>query len=256
MAIKQAILKKKIGDTVYDILVKTQANLVQVDSTHTLDSVLTDITTKLTTMIGEGQSAQNIATMISTYVTDNVLDATDSSTLAYAVAQNTSAIEDINDASTGILATAENYTDTAISTLSQQLAGGLHFKGIVDYADLLPDGTTGHERAEGDMYQVRYRGTSTSAGTDPLNAEYAFDGTNWVELGSIIDLSSYSTTSQMNTAIQNAITTYDTNTVQPALAEKARFLVSATEPADLTTSDIWAQLINETAQSEEPGGGE
>ena len=160
-----------------------------------------------------------------------------------------SSISAINDESTGILAQAKSYTDTKFAGV----AAAFQFKGTVDYVDELPDGTTGHERSIGDVYQVRYRGPSSEQGTDPLNAEYAFDGTNWVELGSIIDLSAYYTSAQVDSAISTAITTYDTNTVQPALATKARFLLSTTQPADLTEADIWAQDVTPAEEPEQGG---
>ena len=49
--------------------------------------------------------------------------------------------------------------------------------------------------AEGDVYIVKYSGTS---GSTSLNAEYAYNGKTWIELGTIIDLSSYSTKEELN----------------------------------------------------------
>lgn len=190
--IKNVILQKKIGNTVYEVHPKTDTTMVQVDTTTTLD-------TKLTSLDGS--------------------------------------ISAINDPSTGILAQANAYTDTQMATI----ASAFQFKGKVNYVDLLP----ASNNRDGDVYQVAYRGSSTDAGTDPLNAEYAWSSTDnaWIELGSIIDLSSYYTAAQVDSAISTAITTYDTNTVQPALATKAVIYLQATQPDTLTEADLWMQDV-------------
>ena len=36
-----------------------------------------------------------------------------------------------------------------------------------------------------------------------------------------------------------------TTEINATVATKARFIVSATEPLDLTESDVWAQVVNE-----------
>ena len=66
---------------------------------------------------------------------------------------------------------------------------------------------------------VNWKGTKASVGELPTSgnktgdlwhvadksAEYVWNGSTWEEVGSIVDLSGYSTTAQMNTAITNAV---------------------------------------------------
>lgn len=367
MATKDAILKKKIGNVIYDLMVKTTVAMVQYDSSTTLASYLTTLASTvsasastLADLTGDDTS-KNIAGMIAAAIAE-LEDGTDPTSFESRIAANASAIAAINDATTGILATAEAYTDSGLglagtgystakayadyvgSTVQQALAAAFKFKGAVDYVSDLPTSSSTPAPAEGDVYQVRYRGSS---GTSPLNAEYAYDGTNWVELGSVIDLSAYhtateelavtkqqianamgitvaqleagtTTASQISTAItaeKNASTSgtlaYDIaaintkigtvpssvgdvttatvvayvdakaaaaqaaaestassalsaaiqnerdDTVSGTLASRiasvesdvagvGRFLVQATQPADLTEKDLWAQLVNES----------
>lgn len=347
--VKNVILKKKISDTIYELRCKTIAAMVYVDDNTTLASQLTtmladisDTATKMSALL-DGAQASSIATQISTAIStavNAIEDDTDPTSIAGKLAAAQTAINAINDASTGILATAEAYTDTvaglsgtgystvkdyvdnAISTVTSDLAGAFHFKGSVNYVDLLPDPDDPNATVEeGDVYQVVYRGTSTDAGTDLLNAEYAFNGTAFVELGTIVDLSAYSTTAQMTSAISAAQTAAEATaaadatskanaaqaaaeataaadatskanaaqaaaeataaadatskanaaqaaaeqtaatalqsavtTINDSIATKARIILSTTQPADLTESDIWAQVIEDTPaqQEEEP----
>lgn len=95
--------------------------------------------------------------------------------------------------STQIATTA--FVKAACDDIQAALAGAFHFKGVVATVSDLPS-----TAVEGDVYQV----TTTPSGS---NAEYAFDGTNWVELGTVIDLSSYAT----QTFAQNAANTAEAN---------------------------------------------
>lgn len=216
MATKDVILKKKIGNVIYDLMVKTTAAMVQYDSSQTLSAYLTTLATTvansaatLADLTGDDTS-KNIAGMIAAAIAE-LEDATDPNSFESRIAANAAAISAINDATTGILATAEAYTDSGLGlagtgystakayadyvgqTVSQALAAAFKFKGAVDYVSELPTSSSDPAPAEGDVYQVRYRGSS---GTTPLNAEYAYDGTNWVELGSVIDLSAYHTATE------------------------------------------------------------
>ena len=80
---------------------------------------------------------------------------------------------------------AKNAAD--ISTLEGKMSGVFHFKGAA------PDGQLSNvtEKEQGDVYTVGEK-------------EYAWSGTEWVELGFTTDLSKYSTTEQMTTAISDA----------------------------------------------------
>ena len=277
--IKDAILRKKIGETIFDLMVKTTSAMVYVDDTTTLktklEAMLADIADskgKLATLLGD-DPAQSITAQIETAVNNAVAaleDADDPDSLAGKIAAINVAINTINDGETGILAQAKKYTDDKIglsgtaytdvksyvdavkAEINAATAGAFHFKGVVDYVKDLP---TENVQA-GDVYQVRYAGET---GENPLNAEYAYDGTQFTELGSVIDLSAYYTSEQtvaaINTAKQEAIaaaaadaTTKADNAKNEAIAvavQRARFFVQAEQPEDLTEYDIWAQVVNE-----------
>lgn len=79
--------------------------------------------------------------------------------------------------------------------ISGAVAGAFHFMGVVANEAAL---AAIQNPSQGDVYQV----TTTSSGS---NGEFAYDGTNWVELGTVLDLSAYYTSSQTDSAISNAI---------------------------------------------------
>jgi hypothetical protein len=81
--------------------------------------------------------------------------------------------------------------DLSAYAKKSDITNAVDFRGIVATASDLP--SEGMEN--GDVYHVTER-----------SAEYIYiDGKGWEELGSILDLSAYSTTEQMNSAIQQAI---------------------------------------------------
>ena len=70
----------------------------------------------------------------------------------------------------------ETYTKGEVNDLvSNAVSGVFHFRGAVDAFENLPA-----EKAEGDVYQVGEK-------------EYAWNGTEWVELGFLVDLTDYAT---------------------------------------------------------------
>lgn len=84
------------------------------------------------------------------------------------------------DNTTQIATTA--FVKTACDAVSQALAAAFKFKGIVANLTELEAIV---DPANGDVYQV------TNPGTGKSNAEYAYNGTSWVELGTEVDLSGY-----------------------------------------------------------------
>ena len=163
--VKNAILRKKIGNDIADLMVKTVASMVYLDASTTLAQ-------KITLYDGTAETTGSIAQKIATAIGD-IGNSTDVATFVNAIK----------------------------TELEGKISGAFHFKGTVDlYADLPSTNVAG-----GDVYQVRYADT---AKTKSLNAEYAWKVTDeqagtgeWVELGSIVDLSAYSTTNEMNAAI-------------------------------------------------------
>lgn len=79
----------------------------------------------------------------------------------------------------------ETYTKEDVNDLvSNAISGVFHFRGSVESFDQLPA-----EKAEGDVYQV-------------VDKEYAWNGTEWVELGFLVDLSSYATRTYVDEAVK------------------------------------------------------
>lgn len=79
----------------------------------------------------------------------------------------------------------ETYTKEDVNDLvSNAISGVFHFRGSVDSFDQLPA-----EKAEGDVYQV-------------VDKEYAWNGAEWVELGFLVDLSSYTTRTYVDDAVK------------------------------------------------------
>ena len=163
MSIRNAILKKKIENTVYDLMIKTTASMVF----ESADGSLT------------------LADYLANQEGGILFDAK-----AYADSKSSEILGSATDGSAAnTIYGAKAYAEAVASSVAADLAAAFKFKGTVNYVADLPDGTEGHERAAGDVYQVLYRGTE---GTDDLNAEYAYTTEKgWVELGSIIDLRAY-----------------------------------------------------------------
>lgn len=244
---KNTILKKKINDVVYELMIKTTSTMVYVDDTTTLanklQTMLDDINTskeQLSTLIGEDE-ATSITSQIESAVSeaiDALNNEEDSESLAGKIKALNTTISNMNDNDNGILSLAKKYTDdkiglsdTQYSTVKEYvdkvkdditttLGSAFHFKGVVDYISQLPT----DNNSNGDIYQVKYRGTE---GENPLNAEYVYNGTEWIELGSILDLSSYSTTEEVNALVST----------------KTSFIVSKEEPENLSENVLWAQII-------------
>ena len=196
MAIKTAVLMKKISGTVYDLYVKTSSAMVVHGSGSTVNAALNTLNGDATTA---GSVAKSIADALGTMTvgsdTYNTVAAYGAAVLAAAESYTSTQIGSLTY-STTTYNDARSMLNAMAADISATFAAAFVFKGIVDYVSDLP--TSSPTPDEGWVYQVRYRGSS---GTDPLNAEYVFDGTSWVELGSVIDLSAYSTTTQMNAAI-------------------------------------------------------
>ena len=169
------------------------------------------------------------------------------------------AIDAINNADTGILKTAKDYTDTEVTKakneLSGQISGAFHFKGVVD---TIEDLEAIENPAEGDVYQVTQPSARAIAQTAEL---YAFNGTEWVKLDSIVDLSAYATTEEVTSAIatakseaiaettalaNGAVATNAANisTLEGKVAAMPNVIVAASQPDNLKAGDIWAQIID------------
>ena len=215
-SVKNAILKKKIQNTVYDLMIKTTWAMVFADS----DEV--SLKSYLETLNGDASTAGSYKK----YIADTILnEAASSGTLGERVKNAETALAILNNIDptvagslAKVLADAQGYTDTQIgdttsidasyttvvaalngikSELEGKISGGFHFKGTKDYTSELPSTA----QSEGDVWQVRYQGTS---GTTRLDAEYAWNGTEWVEMGSFIDLAPYALSANVTADITAA----------------------------------------------------
>lgn len=170
MAKKNVKLVKIIADVLTDLMVLTGCDNVIYAEGVTLADKLAEILAK-TDILGTISTKNEIAYADLAAALKTLIDgkATKGTTLA---------AYGINDA----------YTKTQVDAL---IAGVWVFKGTKDYQNQLP--ATGNRN--GDVWQVKYAGTS---GTVALDAEFAWNGSVWVDLGSImsVDLSGYVPTSR------------------------------------------------------------
>ncbi len=268
-SVKNAILKKKIQNTVYDLMIKTTWAMVFADS----DEV--SLKSYLETLNGDASTAGSYKK----YIADTILNETAASgTLGERVKNAETALTILNNADptvagslAKVLADAQGYTDTKVgdttsidasyttvvaalngikTELEGKISGGFHFKGTKDYTSELP--STG--QSQGDVWQVRYQGTS---GTTRLDAEYAWNGTEWVEMGSFIDLAPYAlsanVTADITAAKENvlgltagtAITNERNDTVAGTLAARVKSVEGdvATLNGDSATAGSVAKSI-------------
>lgn len=173
----------------------------------TIDNTATDGTTPTTLATYTAiQAAIQTAQSAATTAYNNAVSYTDSAITALDLANTYAALAGATFTGTVEAPTpGDSSNDTTVATtafvvskvnaVQQALAGAFHFKGTVaTEADL----ANVQNPAEGDVYQV----TTTSSGT---SGEFAYDGTNWVELGTILDLSGYYTSAQTDSAISTAV---------------------------------------------------
>lgn len=94
---------------------------------------------------------------------------------------------------------ADYYTGTQVDNkIASAVASVFKYMGALsDYSDLPASDAAG--LAVGHVYHVGTKDSKT------VNAEYAWNGSAWEELGSIIDLSAYYTAAQVDSAISAAI---------------------------------------------------
>lgn len=232
---------------------------------------------KLAELVGEGGEG-SIAEQIQTAV-DGLKQAIEDQETPGAIGYRLKAVEDavaaINHESTGILVTAKSYTDQQIAA---HLGSAYRAAGSIDFASLPALGAT----EEGKVYNVsdafvttenfvEGAGKSMPAGTNVVCIDVGEDEYKWDVLSGMVDLSAYETAAitagkidaakqeAIQTAAQDATSKADgaktaaieaanqaltayKGEVTAALAGKGRFIVSDTEPADLTEYDLWAYV--------------
>jgi len=104
------------------------------------------------------------------------------------------------------------------------IAAALNFRGSKTVAEMeVLDGM-----ARGDVYFVVAGGAKVDNPHFQVNSEYAWDGSSWVELGGVIDLSGYVTVSSLNTILEDyaTVASLDNYVLQTALEETLRGYVT------------------------------
>lgn len=101
--------------------------------------------------------------------------------------------------------------DLSAYALKTDITAVMKFKGTKTSDELAA--ITGMEI--GDVYQIVSGGTGTAYN---VGSEYAYNGSTWVELGPVIDLSGYATTASLGTAAYAATTDFVSSTLAPAEA--------------------------------------
>lgn len=268
--IKKTILKKKIGNVLYDLMVKTTAELVYIDDTTTLDTklttMLTDISeakTQLATLIGE-DGAGSITQRIETAITDLKTELTneaDATSLAGKIKALNDQLTTLDTKVDTALESAKTYTDAEVKKVGDKvttLIGTDTGKSVRQIAadelvtQLIPENAKesldtiqeisawiqSHPDDAAAM-NVAINNLKSLLGTIPEDATE----TNVVDyLKALIEAEDNSVTE-----LTEAFNAYKTSN-DATVATKARFIVSETVPDDLTESDLFAQIITDDVE--------
>lgn len=235
-------LKKRIKDNETNIAALTTSIGTDDDSASVkgrvktlegeMDTAQADITALKNTVGDSGKGLVNKVATLESKVGSAAAEGTEASGLFKAVADNAAAIAKKVDKVDGKGLSTNDYTTTEKEKLAgiaegaqvnvieavkvngsaltvtekavnidlseyaktADLVSALEWKGTVATVSALPTGAS-----KGDIYHV----TANSG-------EYAWDGTEWQELGSIIDLSDYYTSEETDSAISSAVSTAKT----------------------------------------------
>lgn len=123
--------------------------------------------------------------------------------------------------------------DTAKTQLIEQFAGAFHFKGTVSE---ISDLANIENPVTGDVYQV-----------NELSSEFAYNGTDWVELGSFVDLSDYYIKDEVDQEITKATSGKVEQTVYNTFKEDYDNLKAAYQAVSGTfalSTDVNTELTN------------
>lgn len=286
-SVLNATLKKKINGYIYELMLKTTANATYMQNGKTLEETIKIVNEDIEAckksinelIIGGGQPGidldklnEEIEKTINNALSD-VTDTSNAESLASKIISLQDTVDELMRDKDIILEQANLYTDqkiglngTTYSNVKEYVdsvkdeinrdSSAFHFAGKVDYEDQLP-----LDAKNGDVYQVRFEGTSLEGGDIRKDSEYAFNGSEFVELGPFINLEKYSTTEEITDAINVAknemenytssqVTTVQSNTnkqiedVKKISANKSRFLLSEDQPDDMSDNDLWAAIID------------
>ena len=227
------------ADDVLDILKNLESAIVEAQSALTETVDVADFQAA----VADIEAVQGEVADIKEDVIDLQGDVSD---LQDEVADLKSDVADINEVISGLTADLENvYTKDEIDG---KIAGVWHFKGEVESIEELPGNAE-----NGDVYQVGEK-------------EYAWNGTEWVELGFNLDLSNYATKQDVEDAIDEVVENVnealsgissDINEISSAvndLEEKATTTAATlSEAEELASEDNLGQIIYITNQYGDTG---
>lgn len=162
--------------------------------------------------------------------------------------------------------TVKKYIDDIETKIKEDLSSAFHYKGTKDKLSELKAMTSGNQT--GDVYHVVYDDQDPNHLTEnegkgrKIDAEFAWDGSKWEELGSIVDLSNYTTlekAEQIGGAAQaysdqklNAYkleATEEINTAKNAAIQAANEAASSALSAAVEAVNANIQAANEAASS-------
>lgn len=189
---------------------------------------------ELTNAISDFVTTSGLAEAVSDFVTSAQLTEAIAGFLTSSDIANLATKDEIAD-----FITAEAIADlvsnddleTALADIRSSVSSAFHFRGKRASQAELPN-----DPNEGDVYQIG-------------NEEFAWNGSEWVALGDLIDLSGYKTgdevTEEINAAIDEALASYDTSDIVTAKAQDAVDAAKndiKAEAADAAMDDLYAAL--------------
>lgn len=231
--IQGVILTKRVNQALQELYAKTHESLVVVgsgtltDKLAAIDAAAKTVSDTLKVLLPEnGTASASISSMIETAIADIKKAVTDEDTpttiaarlkaLETTVSQLSTSVATqistaISTSETGIYnslgwtkeqlgtTSVKAYIDGKEETIMGKISGVLHYKGTKTKKSEL---TAIQNPETGDVWFVST--DDTGDGDVTINAEFAWDGSKWEELGRTIDLSTYATKSYAESLANNA----------------------------------------------------
>lgn len=220
--VKKAILKKKVGDVVYDLLVKTSADLVEVSE----DTTLTQKLEELNTLIQGKATASDITTAIDNLINSAPETYNTLGEIATWIQEHQSEFEGLQAIAGKPMQGTDGETEgkAGIVPAPQTTDKDKFLKG---------DGTWGTPT------NTTYEKASTD--NDGLMSKEDFS-----KLQGLENFDSAELEGKITTATETANTAKATaEEAKTAVDEKARVILDKTEPVDLAESDLFLQDLTE-----------
>lgn len=204
---KQVLLKKKIEGVIYDLYVKTSAALVQYDENTTVAAKVAAVEAVA------NKAKDDLATLMGSEGSKSIASMIDEKVDALKTALTneadaTSLAGKIKANATAVAAAQKAVSDEATRAKAAEKTLTDNLGALTTKVGSIPTSGTGANSASVVAYAAALAADAKKAATDEATRAQA---------------------------AESALTT--------KVNARARFLVSASEPADLTESDVWAQII-------------